>query len=184
MTLNLGAPTHCKHCGSTSLYWFPHLTTSNTVAQGRLRTTDIKCLFALGCEECSDTSMQVDADTIANRMNEAAPEASLILPLEPPFPKRYIATGTRVKDGVSTPVYLTWSSEGGGWYQWSTVKHWAKTFVSEKAALSAADGCPGPTVCLPQDGTVTTEQVHGSRARKYLQVLEQAQAALTKEGSA
>lgn len=60
-----GAPTECKECGSTSLYWFTNVRIKNNVVQGRLNTHDMECVFVLGCEECSETLHIQSADAIA-----------------------------------------------------------------------------------------------------------------------
>jgi len=69
------APTQCRHCSSDDLSWEACNTVSNGIQNGLLRTTDVQCLFVLGCNECSETLLRVDADRIADLLH-AAPEPS------------------------------------------------------------------------------------------------------------
>lgn len=62
--------TECKECGSTSLSWQTQITTDSGVQQGRLRTNDMKCVFFLGCDSCSETLALVNADQVAQHLNE------------------------------------------------------------------------------------------------------------------
>ena len=62
----------CRECGSSNLFWF----TSNrvqfnasAVQQGRLQSSEVECLFILGCRECSETLRLVEADAIAAKLN-------------------------------------------------------------------------------------------------------------------
>ena len=41
-------------------------------------------------------------------------------------------------------VWLSWTPEGGGWFQWSKDEAWAREFEGEAAGMKAASGCPGP----------------------------------------
>lgn len=62
----------CRECGSSNLFWFTsNRTTWNAspVQQGRLRTSEVECLFFLGCQECSETLRVVEADAIAAKLN-------------------------------------------------------------------------------------------------------------------
>ena len=62
-------PKRCKECGSTALSWFTTNTTYSGVQDGRLKTSEVTCLFVLGCEKCSATVWQRRADTIADALN-------------------------------------------------------------------------------------------------------------------
>jgi hypothetical protein len=61
-------PTRCC-CGSESLSWVATSRIKNDVQQGRLRTSDVESLFALGCDDCSETLQVVSADTVADHLN-------------------------------------------------------------------------------------------------------------------
>jgi hypothetical protein len=62
------------------------------------------------------------------------------------YPDRYIITG-KVAEGENKgkTVYLYWSDEGGGWWQWSDSVNWAYRFEEpsgsrfEDALLCAGD---------------------------------------------
>lgn len=99
------------------------------------------------------------------------PEGYMLVPLEPPYRPKYIATGTLVEGKKRTKVYLTWTEEGGGWYQWCTSKSWANLFSSEESAMRNAKACPGPSFLMPSPGTITIEKVHGPKALAYLDML-------------
>ena len=66
----------CPQCGSESLSWEPIYTNKSGVPDGRLRVHDVGCVFALGCNECSETVRVVGADAaaIALAQQPAAPE--------------------------------------------------------------------------------------------------------------
>ncbi|WP_443692715.1 hypothetical protein [Pseudomonas sp.] len=55
----------CRECGGTSLTWYSHIKSNSAVAEGRLRTNEMSCVFFLGCDDCSETLAWVDADQIA-----------------------------------------------------------------------------------------------------------------------
>lgn len=60
----------CRSCGSKELSWDTHNKNGSGVAEGRLRSHEIKCLFVLGCDECSETLAVMRADQIAAFMTE------------------------------------------------------------------------------------------------------------------
>jgi hypothetical protein len=60
----------CPECGESRLSWGTHQTVTGSIVQGRLNTSDVKCVFILGCDYCSETIMVVDADTLAVAMSE------------------------------------------------------------------------------------------------------------------
>lgn len=96
------------------------------------------------------------------------------LPLTPPYPLSFIATGVRHENGVETKVYLSWTDEGGGWYQWDTNKSRAKKFKSVTSAISAASCCPGPWYYIPMKSTMTVEEVESDKAEEYRRVIKDA----------
>ncbi|TCM37743.1 hypothetical protein [Novosphingobium sp. ST904] len=55
----------CKECGSTGLTWFAHSRNKSQVVEGRLKTSDVECLFVLGCEACSETLRVATTDEVA-----------------------------------------------------------------------------------------------------------------------
>lgn len=59
----------CKHCGSTALSWTPHNITRSGIQNGRLKTSEVECLFVLGCDHCSETLGAINADQVAAMMN-------------------------------------------------------------------------------------------------------------------
>jgi hypothetical protein len=63
--------TSCKECGSKSLTWFTQKVVFNGVPQNRLNTSDVKCQFVLGCDDCSETLKVIRADTVAEHLNAA-----------------------------------------------------------------------------------------------------------------
>lgn len=66
-------PTTCKECGGAALTWQTtnqvHLGCS--VQNGRLVTSDVECLFFLGCDDCSETLLTLNADDITRSLNAA-----------------------------------------------------------------------------------------------------------------
>ncbi len=67
MTIN--SITECRECGSTALTWATHSKTDSGVPEGRLRSSEVQCLFVLGCDECSETLAVVSADKLAGLLN-------------------------------------------------------------------------------------------------------------------
>lgn len=65
-------PTSCRECGGVSLSWLISNVTYSGVQNGRLKTSEVTCLFVLGCDECSATVFMIQADKVANSMNEMA----------------------------------------------------------------------------------------------------------------
>lgn len=59
----------CQHCGSTQLRWSTHNENTSGVAEGRLRTHEISCIFVLGCDYCSETIEVCSAESIAYKLN-------------------------------------------------------------------------------------------------------------------
>lgn len=101
-------------------------------------------------------------------MKGEIPEGYVLVPIEPPFPKEFVACGTRNVNGVSTEVVLQWSDEGGGWYQWHVgPPSMGKHFKSDKAALEAAKACTGPWFNEPAQSTIRTVEVENKKAALY-----------------
>lgn len=69
MTFNATSITECKECGSTDLTWQTSIVNRSNVQQGRLNTSDVECLFFLGCDHCSETLATISADKVAGLMN-------------------------------------------------------------------------------------------------------------------
>lgn len=65
------AITECKVCGSTDLTWQTSIVNRSNIQQGRLNTSDVECLFFLGCDHCSETLATVSADKVVSLMNES-----------------------------------------------------------------------------------------------------------------
>jgi hypothetical protein len=72
---------------------------------------------------------------------------------------KYIAKGIATHEGKTFEVYLDWSDEGGGWYQWRSSRSWAKLFDTEKEAIRAAKECTGPWFNKPERSTIAVEAV-------------------------
>jgi hypothetical protein len=101
----------------------------------------------------------------------AIPPGWKLVPVEAPFPCEFIVTGIRTENDKESTVYLYFSDEGGGWYQWGASKSEAKRFRTEKAALTAAKGCPGPWYNIPKESTVKAEPVENKKAAQYRAML-------------
>ncbi|QIG56923.1 3'-5' exonuclease [Pseudomonas phage vB_Pae-SS2019XI] len=69
MDIKATAITSCKECGSKDLSWFTNNVTYSGVQNGRLKASEVVCLFVLGCNECSATVDIFSADKIAELMN-------------------------------------------------------------------------------------------------------------------
>ncbi len=69
--MSINAITKCRECGSESLPWDTHSKTDSGVPEGRLRSHEVKCLFVLGCDDCSETLAILSADRVAGLMNAA-----------------------------------------------------------------------------------------------------------------
>lgn len=70
MKIKALAITACKVCESTELSWQTSIVNRSSVQQGRLNTSDVECLFVLGCNHCSETLATVSADKVAGFMND------------------------------------------------------------------------------------------------------------------
>lgn len=105
------------------------------------------------------------------------PHGYVPVPVEPPFQKNYVVKGVRTENEKATTVYLYFSEEGGGWYQWGTRKDNARQFKTEKAALNAAKSCPGPWYHIPAKSSIECELVESPKAKNYRAMLAAAPAA-------
>lgn len=85
------------------------------------------------------------------------------------YPDRYIITAKTVKDSPTVKVekgeriWLYWSPEGGGWWQWSKAKDWAERFPDKngprfKDAIACAPDV-GPWFYVPDPETIETVAV-------------------------
>jgi hypothetical protein len=68
----------CRECGSESLTWDTHSKTDSGVPEGRLRSHEVKCLFVLGCDDCSETLAIISADRVAGLLNAARTPATSV----------------------------------------------------------------------------------------------------------
>ena len=66
--------THCRHCGGHALTWATSIVNRSNVQQGRLTTSDVECMFYLGCDTCSETLALFSADRLADVVNARAAE--------------------------------------------------------------------------------------------------------------
>ncbi|WP_448176598.1 hypothetical protein [Pseudomonas putida] len=66
--------TKCPECGSTELTWDTVNRVRNGIQQNRLNTNDVKCVFFLGCDNCSETLALVSADRVAAALNSSSAE--------------------------------------------------------------------------------------------------------------
>lgn len=58
----------CPHCDGRC-EWFTHRRNGSGVVDGRLKATDVECIFVLGCTECGETIKTCTADAMADRLN-------------------------------------------------------------------------------------------------------------------
>lgn len=69
MRIKASPITSCKECGCTNLTWQPSNTNHTGIQQGRLTTSDVECVFVLGCDHCSETLQMISADRVAVMMS-------------------------------------------------------------------------------------------------------------------
>lgn len=67
--------TACKECGGNDFFWATHYIPSQSIPEGRLRTSDVQCTFVLGCNYCSETLATVSAENLAAALTKAVLEA-------------------------------------------------------------------------------------------------------------
>jgi hypothetical protein len=82
MILDASAITKCRECGSTAMTWNTSIVIRSDVQQGRLNTSNVECLFFLGCDECSETLATVSADKVAGLMNSEIASSASAAPVE------------------------------------------------------------------------------------------------------
>jgi len=63
------APSCCSNCDSIDLVWYTHAINTSGVVDGRLNANDMSVQFYLGCEECSETLMTLDANDFMRQIN-------------------------------------------------------------------------------------------------------------------
>jgi len=66
----LNKVTKCHECGSQTLSWQTVNKASSDVPEGRLRSSEVRTLFVLGCDTCSETLKILSADEVAGRLTE------------------------------------------------------------------------------------------------------------------
>lgn len=71
MPLEISEIVECRECGSKSLSWDIHSKAAAGIPEGRLRSHEVKCLFVLGCNDCSETLAIVSADKVAELLNQS-----------------------------------------------------------------------------------------------------------------
>lgn len=65
----INVPPSCRACGGTQLTWFARNENKSDVQEGQLRTREVRCVFVLGCNDCSETLRVVSADKVATQLN-------------------------------------------------------------------------------------------------------------------
>lgn len=58
-------PVRCNNCGGIKLKWHADIRVPSSVVDWRLRAHEVKPIFVLGCEECSETVAVAPAEEIA-----------------------------------------------------------------------------------------------------------------------
>lgn len=61
-----GVPAKCTDCGSIDLSWSANTFTTSGVQDGRLRLSEVKSQFVLGCNVCSETIAVLSGDRVAD----------------------------------------------------------------------------------------------------------------------
>lgn len=69
-------PAACRECGNKDMKWNAGVQSNGSAVNGRLRLHDIRPIFYLSCENCSETMLIVHADKIAEAMNTHAKQNS------------------------------------------------------------------------------------------------------------
>lgn len=62
-------PNTCRECGSEDLKWFADVQNVGQAQDGRIKLNEVRCIFVLGCEYCSETIRIVSGDEIAVTLN-------------------------------------------------------------------------------------------------------------------
>jgi 3-deoxy-D-arabino-heptulosonate 7-phosphate (DAHP) synthase class II len=68
MNKELKAPTECRECGGSNLYWFTSMRNSGQAQNGRLRINEVAFDSVLRCGDCSETLKVISAEKIAECM--------------------------------------------------------------------------------------------------------------------
>lgn len=58
----------CKHCGSKLISWGASVQNTGDAQDGRLRIHDMRAVFVLGCDYCSETLNVVNGDDVAQML--------------------------------------------------------------------------------------------------------------------
>ena len=61
-------PRRCPECGSADLKWASDVHNTGTCVDGRIRMNEVRAIFTLGCEYCSETVLVVPGDVIAAQL--------------------------------------------------------------------------------------------------------------------
>ena len=69
-------PAACRECGNEDLTWFSGVENTGGCQDGRLRLHEVRPIFYLGCECCSETMLIVHADEIADILNARLKQSS------------------------------------------------------------------------------------------------------------
>jgi hypothetical protein len=59
----------CPECASNDTEWHCSQQTTSSVADGRLRMSEVSTVFTLGCNSCSETIRTMTGDEVAQMMN-------------------------------------------------------------------------------------------------------------------
>ena len=62
-------PERCKNCGEQQMDWFADVQNVGGAQNGRIRLNEVRPIFVLGCECCSETLLVVEASKIAAVLN-------------------------------------------------------------------------------------------------------------------
>lgn len=60
----------CQHCGSDDLSWDWGNNIFGPAQQGRLKTTDVRAVFYLGCNRCQSTLQVTGPNDIAQYLDQ------------------------------------------------------------------------------------------------------------------
>ncbi|WP_198537185.1 MULTISPECIES: hypothetical protein [Pseudomonas] len=99
MIIKATSITACKECHSTELTWHTSNINRSGLQEGRLRTSEVDCLFFLGCDHCSETLATVSADRIAGLMNAQPVQPKIDSTVEMP-----VAMEICVREGEFFPL--------------------------------------------------------------------------------
>jgi len=110
------------------------------------------------------------------------PQGYALVPLEPPGDRAIVVSGTRTVNGKATTVWLGYTTEGGGWYQWGTNAANAHHFHGEKSARDAARSCPGPSYNMPDPASITLGHQMTDAQTRYRAALVKGMAATAAAG--